>query len=71
MMSIYNHLVEQFGMTMTPNDVASVLGCHPSHVRAMCQAGELPAVRIGERWFIPTARFAAILEGSSEQDSVC
>ena len=64
-MPLFDLLVEKYGATMTPRDVAEVLSCHASHVRALCQSGELPAVRIGERWFIPTAKLAAVLEGVS------
>lgn len=48
---------------MTPRDVAEVLGQHPAHVRGLCQSGELPAVRIGERWHVVTHRFAEMLDG--------
>ena len=55
-------LIEQFGIVMRPADVANVLHQHPSHVRAMCASGELPAVKIGDRWIIPTKKLAALLE---------
>ena len=64
-MAIVDLLVEKYGATMKPRDVAEVLSCHASHVRSLCQSGEIPAVRIGDRWVIPTARFAAMLEGVS------
>lgn len=62
MKSIKETLVEQYGVTMTPKDVAEVLHQHPSHIRSLCQSGELPAVRIGDRWHIPTAKLAAMLD---------
>lgn len=62
MKSIKETLVEQYGVTMTPKDVAEVLHQHPTHVRTLCQSGELPAVLIGKRWFIPTAKLAALLD---------
>lgn len=62
---LFTHLLESYGPTMTPNDVGKALRCHPSHVRAMCQSGELPGVKIGERWHVPTAKLAEILEGGT------
>ena len=59
-------LVDRYGSTMTPNQVAAELHQSPTHIRAMCQTGELPAVRIGKRWHIATAKFAAMLEGQNE-----
>ena len=64
-MSIQDVLTNKFGALMRTRDVSEVLGCHPSHVRALCQNGKLPAIQIGKRWFIVTARFAAMLEGST------
>lgn len=62
-MSLTDDLTERYGATMTPRDVAEVLGQHPAHVRGLCQSGELPAVRIGERWHVVTHRFAEMLDG--------
>ena len=61
-MSTLDYLFREYGPTMTPNDVGKVLHRHPSHVRAMCQSGELPGVKIGERWHVPTAKLAEIIE---------
>lgn len=63
--SIFDELKERYGITMTPNDAGEVLHQHPSHIRALCQAGELPAIRIGKRWHIVTAKLAAMLEGEA------
>ena len=54
-------LFDKYGPTMTPNCAAKILHMHPSHVRALCKSGDLPAVKIGERWIIPTAKLVAIL----------
>lgn len=62
------YLLDKYGATMTATQAAEVLHNHPSHVRALCQAGELPAVRIGKRWFIPTVKLADMLEGGSRDD---
>ena len=64
--SVFELLFETYGVTMTPVQVADVIGCHPTHVRALCQSGELPGIKIGERWFIPTIRLAAVLEGEDK-----
>lgn len=67
-MSTFDFLLDKYGPTMTPSQVAKVLHRHPSHIRALCQSGELPGVRIGERWHIPTAKLAAMLEGGNSDD---
>lgn len=59
-------LEAKYGSTMTPKEVAAELNQHPTHVRELCRKGLLPAARIGDRWRIPTAKFAAILEGFHE-----
>ena len=56
-------LSESYGPVMTTAQVGEVLHHHPSHIRAMCQRGELPAVRIGSRWHVVTTKLAAFLEG--------
>lgn len=59
-------LQEKYGPAMRPSAVAEFLNCHPSHVRAMCKKGDLPAVRIGDRWFVPTAKLAALFDGGGD-----
>ena len=59
----YRELRDTYGPTMRTADVARVLHMHPSHVRALCQTGDLPGVRIGSRWVVPTANLAAMLDG--------
>lgn len=65
-MATIDFLLDRYGVSMSSGNVAEVLHCHPSHVRALCQTGELPGVRIGERWHIPTAKLAELLEGGEE-----
>ena len=57
-----DELKEKYGAVMNPSQVAEVLQQHPAHIRSLCASGELPAVRIGSRWRIPTAQFAAMFE---------
>lgn len=65
-MSAIDYLLDRYGYTMTPADVAEVLHCHPSHARAMCASGELPAVQIGKRWHVLTGKLAAILDAADD-----
>ena len=62
MKTLEERLVEKYGVVMTPKDVAYELHQHPTHIRNLCNSGELPAVQIGKRWRILTAKFAAMLE---------
>lgn len=43
MPSLREQLEDRYGLTATTKNVAEVLKCHPSRVRAMCESGELPA----------------------------
>ena len=63
---LIDDLQDKYGTTMTPTDAAAELHQHPTHVRKLCRQGYLPAVRIGSRWRIPTAKFAAILDRAHE-----
>lgn len=60
-------LTQKYGNTMTPVNVAAELHQSATHVRELCQRGELPAVRIGDRWHIVTAKFAAMLDGDCNE----
>ena len=60
---LFAYLLEKYGPMMTAKHVGEVTHHSESHIRALCQSGELPAVRIGNRWHIPTVKLAAILEG--------
>lgn len=65
--SIYTTLNKKYGNFMRTDAVAKELGCHAAHVRKMCQNGDLPGVQVGNRWFIPTAKFAALLDGEADE----
>lgn len=56
-------LLEEFGPALTTKQAGDVLHRHQSHVRALCQAGELPAVRIGSRWHVGAVKLGAMLDG--------
>ena len=64
--SLFDYLLEKYGPVMRTADAAKVIGCHPTHVRAMCQVGDLPAVKVGKRWLIPTHRLAMLLDGKDD-----
>lgn len=59
-------LMDRYGPTMTTTMGGEVLHRHPSHIRKLCQEGELPAVQIGNRWHIVTTRLGAMLDGGAE-----
>ena len=61
------YLCEKYGDTMTISVAAEVLHSHPVHVRAMCREGVLPAIKVGSRWRILTAKFAAMLDGEDHE----
>lgn len=44
-------------------DVSALLRKSPQVVRRMFSSGELPAVRIGHRWYLPKARLVELVEG--------
>lgn len=60
-----DYLFDKYGPAMTPNDAGEVIHRHPTRVRELIQQGALPGVKIGNRWVIPTAKFAEILEGGT------
>ena len=43
--------------TLSPREVARMTGACERTIRRACERGELPAVRIGRRWFISRERF--------------
>jgi excisionase family DNA binding protein len=63
--SMHAQLLALHGVTMTPDDAAPVLHKHPATVRKLCAQGELPCVKLGKSWLIPTAKLAAYLDGEA------
>ena len=61
-MSFATALFDEYGPTMRTAQAAELFGCSPGHIRALCQRGELPAVRVGSRWIIPTINIAEFFE---------
>ncbi|MDO4537759.1 MAG: helix-turn-helix domain-containing protein [Coriobacteriales bacterium] len=66
--SIREVLFAKFGPTATPEDIAPIVHSHPSTVRRLCATGELPGVKVGKSWIIPTSRLADLLEGRDAND---
>lgn len=48
---------------LTTEEVAAILRKSNQVIRRMFNAGELPAVRIGHRWYMPKARLIEIVNG--------
>lgn len=48
---------------LTTEEVAAILRKSHQVVRRMFSSGELPAVRIGHRWYMPKARLLDIVDG--------
>ena len=43
--------LDNFADILTAEDVGQLLGLHPSTVRIMARANELPCKKIGSRWY--------------------
>lgn len=56
------YLLDSYGLTMTPEDVAHELHQSAQHVRALCREGQLPAVRVGNRWHVSTVKLGQIMD---------
>lgn len=42
---------------LRPSHIAELLGYSCAQVRELCRSGELPAVKVGNRWFVPKSKF--------------
>lgn len=51
-------MFEGYGDLLTVEDVSEVTGLSRQTVRACMAGGQIPAVKIGRRWFSPRARLA-------------
>jgi excisionase family DNA binding protein len=50
--------------TLTVEEVSSILGCSRSSAYEAVRRGDIPSLRIGRRYLIPTAKVRAMLVGS-------
>lgn len=55
--------LEAYPDLLITEDVAAILRKSPQVVRRMFSTGDLPAVRIGARWYLPKARLMELVEG--------
>lgn len=55
--------LEAYPDLLTTEDVAAILRKSPQVVRRMFSTGDLPAVHIGARWYLPKARLVELVEG--------
>lgn len=46
---------------LTVEQMADILGLAQNTVRSLCRSGELPAVHIGRRWYVPRAKLNEFL----------
>ena len=42
---------------LSSEEAARLLGCSPKTVRRYCKEGDLPAEKLGRRWYISTETF--------------
>lgn len=58
-----NALFDGFPDLLTTVHLAKITGQCEATVRALCAKGDLPAVRIGRRWYVPKTSMVAYVEG--------
>ncbi|WP_232050831.1 helix-turn-helix domain-containing protein [Arabiibacter massiliensis] len=46
-------LFDEYPDLLTPDHIAEITGQSPATIRAICARGDLPAIRIGKRWYVP------------------
>ena len=51
---------------LTPAHIAEITGQCEATARAMCARGELPAVRIGKRWYVPKPSMVEFVFGGRD-----
>ena len=49
--------------TLTPRQLGHEGNLSDTHIRRLCQAGVIGAVKVGDRWIIPLAEAARFLDG--------
>lgn len=52
---------------LTPAHIAEITGQCEATARAMCARGELPAVRIGKRWYVPKPSMVELVLGGRDE----
>ena len=46
---------------LTVEQMAEMLGLSTNTVRSLCRSGQIPAVHIGRRWYVPRAKLNEFL----------
>lgn len=64
-MSTFDYLVGKYDRaTITAGDLAHESNRSATHIRRLCNSGEIKAAKVGHgRWVIPIAAAAAFLDG--------
>jgi excisionase family DNA binding protein len=52
----------------TVNQVATMLGVSRGSAYQLCRTGQVPAIKLGDRWVIPKKRFHSWLDNQPDQD---
>lgn len=53
---------------LTTNEVAGILKTSTQVIRRMIARGDIPAVQIGRRWYVPEARFNELIGVSANEN---
>ena len=61
----FPHLSDALPKLAKPSEVAEMLGLAPVTVYRQMRRGELPAVKVGGRWFVNLERLAEQLGGKA------
>jgi hypothetical protein len=61
-MGTYPHLSEVLPQLALPEEIAPLLGLSPLGVVRQCRKGKLPALKVGNRWYIHVGKLAAQLD---------
>jgi excisionase family DNA binding protein len=59
--------MENIKPVLTPYEAAKILGCNPKSIYKELQAGNIPHVKIGDRYIIGSVSFYKWLEGTQSQ----
>lgn len=58
---------EGYGDMLTVDDLAAILHISRKTVQHQCKRGDLPAVSIGRRWYVPKTRLVEFLMSGSKE----
>lgn len=61
------NLFETSSDLLTVDDLCTITGLSSQTVRSEMRAGNLPARKIGRRWFVPRTALVAYFEGSTNE----